>query len=200
MPESPPVNRPTSTASPRREASPGRYAAFFLVVASGFSVDLLTKWWMFRWLGFPAAGKAPFWLLDHVFAFQTSLNPGALFGMGQGMVLWFALLSMIAAAGVAYWFFFGGASGDWTLSIALGAILAGIFGNLFDRLGLHGLKWPGGVPVFAVRDWILVVLGGWHFPNFNVADSLLVIGAGLLLIHTFRHAENPSTEVSYKNT
>jgi len=40
--------------------------------------------------------------------------------------------------------------------------------------------------VHAVRDWILVMIGNWPWPNFNIADSLLVCGAGLLLWHAFR--------------
>jgi len=34
-----------------------------------------------------------------------------------------------------------------------------------------------------VRDWILVMIGHWPWPNFNLADSLLVVGAALLIWH-----------------
>jgi len=68
----------------------------------------------------------------------------------------------------------------------------GIFGNFYDRLGLPGLVWPegypghqGGMPVHAVRDFILVMIGPWEWPNFNVADSGLVCGACLLIYHAF---------------
>jgi len=169
-----------------------RSLVFLLIAIGGCAVDLATKNWMFHWLGAPWQQRGPHWLWPHVLGFETSLNEGALFGVGQGMVLWFAVLSMAAATGVLYWFFLGGAHREWLLACALGAILAGICGNLYDRLGLHGLRWdfalPGrelGTPVYAVRDWILVMLGQWQWPNFNIADSLLVSGAILLLWHAF---------------
>ena len=71
-------------------------------------------------------------------------------------------------------------SGYWTL----GLISGGILGNLYDRLGFWWsdylpLEWKSGV-----RDWILFRLEGVPlfdpWPNFNIADTLLVIGAGML--------------------
>ncbi len=68
--------------------------------------------------------------------------------------------------------------------------MAGIFGNLYDRLGLPGLVWQSPSPkagqaVHAVRDWIHFELHRIHFdwPVFNLADSLLVLGACMLFFH-----------------
>ena len=62
----------------------------------------------------------------------------------------------------------------------------GILGNLYDRLGL----WTVGVEnlprIYAVRDWIRISYGNLVWPNFNLADSLLVCGALLLVWHAFR--------------
>ena len=75
--------------------------------------------------------------------------------------------------------------------LALGLIVGGIVGNLFDRLGLPGLTWHAplgreGNPVLAVRDWIHFTLPGViDWPIFNLADSWLVIGAAMLLIMSF---------------
>ena len=88
------------------------------------------------------------------------------------------------------WLFAAGAARDWLLTVALALVTAGILGNLYDRLGLPGLVWndayPGHLPdqpVYAVRDFILVMIGPWHWPTFNLADSSLVCGAGLLMCH-----------------
>ena len=169
-----------------------RYVAFLALACGGCALDLATKHWMFDRLGMPAAGERPWWLVNGVFGFQTSLNEGALFGMGQGMTGLFAVLSIAAALGILWWLFWSGAARQWLLTIALGCIMAGIFGNLYDRLGLPGLRWnyPGalhqvGEPVRAVRDWVLVMFGRWPWPTFNVADSLLVCGACMLLWHGF---------------
>jgi signal peptidase II len=172
-----------------------RYIVFLLIAAIGCAVDLWTKRWMFEHLGMPL--EQPPWVIwDGLLNFTTSLNQGALFGIGQGQVVLFAGLSVIAAIGVVYWEFVAGAARDRLLTVALGSIMAGICGNLYDRLGMHGLAWPpglrghaGGEPVFAVRDWIhfhIVDKAGnvlFDWPVFNIADSLLVCGAGLLVFH-----------------
>ena len=63
--------------------------------------------------------------------------------------------------------------------LALALILGGALGNLYDRLGLWGTR--------AVRDWILFQYNAKYvWPNFNIADCLLVIGAVLMMWHAFR--------------
>lgn len=169
-----------------------RYAIFFLLAAIGCALDLATKTWIFNELGGPRE-KPTWWLWTDVFGFQTSLNEGALFGMGQGRVALFAGLSIVVVPCILYWLFVVGAARDRLLTVALGLVTAGILGNLYDRLGLPGLAWRNpwivgglhqvGDPVYAVRDWILVMIGTWPWPTFNIADSLLVSGAILLVWH-----------------
>ncbi len=192
MPESEPTSRL------RRAVPANRYVIFFGLAGAGLAADLLTKWWVFSWLGMP--GERPtWWLWEGVVGFQTSLNEGALFGLGQGMTLWFALFSVLAAGAIFYWLFPAGASRDALLTVALALVIAGIFGNLYDRLGLPGLRWnyPSplhhvGEPVYAVRDFILVMIYRWPWPNFNLADSMLVCGAGLLIWHALRRDGPPA--------
>ena len=116
------------------------------------------------------------------------------FPMGARAV---ALLSVVAAVGILYWLFHRGEARDLWLCIALAMVSGGILGNLYDRLGLHGLVLPdgaGGVArVYAVRDWILLTYQGHNWPNFNVADSLLICGAGMLLVQVF-FRPNPTPE------
>lgn len=171
---------------------PSRYALFLVIAAGGCLLDLATKSWMFERLD--PFGR-PWWIWPGVFGFQWSLNEGALFGLGQGRVFVFAGLSIVAALGVIYWLFVARAARDLVLTIALAIVTAGILGNLYDRLGLHGLTWrahpghPFGAPVYAVRDWILVMIGPWQWPNFNIADSALLCGAVLLVAHSFFRGE-----------
>ena len=54
---------------------------------------------------------------------------------------------------------------------ALALILAGIAGNVADRMRLG-----------FVVDFIDVQFGSWHYPTFNVADMAVCVGAGLLII------------------
>ena len=172
----------------------------------GVACDLGTKHWVFSRLWPPTADKPPFlWLWQDHIGLQVSLNEGAVFGIGQGLVLWFALFSILAVLGILYWLFILGEAKDWWLTVALGSITAGIFGNLYDRLGLHGLRWPAGMigehipgtPIYAVRDWILLQWNdAWRWPNFNIADSLLVIGAILLIWHAYIRGKPQNNSVS----
>lgn len=168
-----------------------RIALFLVLAAIGCSLDLAAKSWIFGKYGTEAAaGPDPIVLIPDVFGLTTNLNEGALFGMGQGKSLLFAGLSIIAALGVLIWLTIGGAARDAWLTVALAAIMAGILGNLYDRLGLPGLKWQWpdpreGQSVYAVRDWLHVQIKAINFnwPIFNFADCFLDIGAAMLLWH-----------------
>lgn len=135
------------------------------------------------------------WIIEGYLGVETALNPGALFGMGKGFGWLFAAFSIAAATGVIGWVTFGKAARDLWLTIALGCVLAGILGNLYDRLGLWH---PPGHPDLwrnEVRDWILFRWGDHTWPNFNIADSLLVCGAGILFWHSFRRPEESTPAV-----
>ena len=65
-------------------------------------------------------------------------------------------------------------------SIALALILGGAIGNLYDRLHYK-----------FVVDFLEVHIVRYHWPDFNVADSCIVIGACLLILEVFRPAPTP---------
>lgn len=184
-----------------REVPANRLPLFLTIAGSGFILDLATKHLIFQRLGYPP--RETIWLVPEILSLETSLNEGALFGVGQGFTFLFAGLSLAAGIWIVYWLFRRGAAQDLWLTVALAAIMAGILGNLFDRIGLPGLTWQYETPnhaigdrVFAVRDWIHFQYKNFDWPVFNIADSLLVCGAGLLLRETFRKqpANEPSAE------
>lgn len=63
----------------------------------------------------------------------------------------------------------------WTFYAALTLILGGAVGNVIDRVA-YGY----------VVDFLDVFVGTWHWPAFNVADSGITVGAGLLIWHSLR--------------
>jgi signal peptidase II len=180
-----------------------RYIAFFTIAAVGFLADLWTKKLIFGVMGLPKTWQpSPVrWLWEGRFGFQTSLNEGALFGMGQGRVWLFAMLAFVLLVFVVIWFLRGGGAENWWMTVALACVAAGILGNLYDRLALHGYQWEQidldrTGPVHAVRDWILVMIGSYPWPNFNIADSLLVAGVIMLMWHSIRAtAPRPATSL-----
>lgn len=118
------------------------------------------------------------------------VNRGALFGWGGGhgdgadLNTLFAVVSFLAALGITYWSTRPNTRRDRILCAALGLILAGTMGNLYDRIVFSG-----------VRDFL-----HWYkwydWPVFNIADCCLVCGAGLLLAHAFFTVEEVSGEAN----
>jgi signal peptidase II len=172
-----------------------RYALFLVPAILGCAADLATKAWFFSWPSL-RAGEV-YWLWTGHVGIELSRNLGALFGIGQGKVWLFAALSIVAAIAIPLWLFRFGAARDAWLTFALGCVMAGVLGNLYDRLGLSGEDWfgPGhhaGHAVYAVRDWMLWQANHrWRWPNFNIADSLLVCGAAILFFHALRQPSAP---------
>jgi signal peptidase II len=179
----------------------GRIAIFFAIAILGCAADLLSKEWVFRWRGLPRRG-GEWWIpgLENYVGIETSVNRGALFGMGEGLSWLFAALSVAALVGVIAWFFWGRAGSNWFLTIALGCVAAGILGNLYDRLGLWDAT--GMPPEFhhGVRDWILFRYGAYTWPNFNIADSLLVCGAIVLAWRSFVEGEPEPSAASQESS
>jgi lipoprotein signal peptidase len=107
---------------------------------------------------------------------DPKVNRGALFGFadkyGHIANVMFAAVSILAAVAILVWSRRPATARDFALCAALGLILAGTLGNLYDRLVFNG-----------VRDFLYFYWIEW--PVFNVADCCLVLGAGLLLLQAF---------------
>ena len=167
-----------------------RTAAFLVLAGCGLAIDLSSKHYIFAWRTWEAFSEHEiWWLIDEHFGIQTSVNPGALFGMGAGYTWGFVTLSFLALVAIGYFVFLRPQLLDWWLTMALGLVTGGILGNLYDRLGFwRTATAPQGL--YGVRDWIYVRFEGVPFfdpwPNFNIADCCLVIGACLLAIHSLR--------------
>jgi signal peptidase II len=164
---------------------------FVAIAVLAAVVDLATKSFIFARLGMP--GERPgIVLVPGMLSLETNLNEGALFGMGQGLGAVFAAVSLCAIGGIIWMVSQPGTRSDRWLLVALALITGGIIGNLYDRVGLPGLTWHApaerqGDAVLAVRDWIHFKLEGIiDWPIFNLADSWLVIGAGLMLLLSLR--------------
>ena len=139
------------------------------------ALDLITKRWAFAFLGPPPSQI--YWIWDGFFGLETSINHGALFGIWQGQTKILAAVSVAALIAILCWLWLGKATESRLLTWALTLMLAGVLGNLYDRLGLWGEA--------GVRDWILFRYRTWTWPNFNIADSCLVVGAGIMLLYSF---------------
>lgn len=98
------------------------------VAIIGLALDLGTKSAAFAYL--KPDSKAV--LIPGVLTLRPSINPGALFGIGQGLSPVFIGASVLAL-GFALYMFWQSSPRQRSLHVALGLILAGAFGNLYDR-------------------------------------------------------------------
>ncbi len=100
----------------------------WLVAIVGLVIDLWTKDWAFSTLD----PHKPRLVIKNLCSLQLSLNPGALFGLGAGMAPVFVGASVLALMFVLYLFANAGTK-RWSMHIALGLVLGGALGNLYDR-------------------------------------------------------------------
>jgi signal peptidase II len=119
-------------------------------------------------------------VIPNVFWISHVLNTGAAFSMFESarsaltvrnFLVAFSILAVIVVIAVLWKV---GRSISAT-SIALALILGGAIGNLYDRIRFHH-----------VIDFLEVHIGSYHWPDFNVADSAIVVGACLLLLEMLR--------------
>ncbi len=153
----------TATASSSGDRA--RWPLFLALAATVFVLDQVTKALLVSIL--PAEGqRLP--VIGDLVRLVNSRNSGALFGLFQDQALLFGLVS-IGVVGLIVWYH--GSSGRNTLlSLALGLLLGGALGNMFDRLRLG-----------YVVDFVDVGLGDLRFYTFNVADSAITCSILLLL-------------------
>ncbi len=157
-------------------------ARWFGLAALVIVLDYLTKIAMLASFA-PGESRAlaPFFNLVLVF------NKGAAFSFlasAQGwQTLFFAAIAIVASVVISVLIVKNKGKSLFCGGLAL--ILGGALGNLYDRV-FYG----------QVVDFLDFHAVGWHFPAFNVADSAITVGAGILILESFLHREPESREKS----
>jgi signal peptidase II len=100
-------------------------------------------------------------------------NRGAAFSLFQGGTVVFLIVSVLSIGMVAYFHRSLRDRSPW-LHVVLGIVLGGTLGNFIDRLR-QGY----------VTDWLSIGIGDTRWPTFNVADSSIVVGIGVLVLYLF---------------
>lgn len=157
----------------------GKYGVLALVAVVSLILDQWTKWLVhtrFR------VGES--WeILDPVFALTYVRNKGAAFGILQTASPAFRepffLLVPVIAIGVISYLYYRLKEHQKFSALALALVLSGAIGNLIDRIRF------GFVIDFLDAHWKEV----YHWPAFNVADSCIVVGVGILFVLSFRDPE-----------
>lgn len=160
------------------------WRAGYLLASFGiYLADQASKAWAVKALRFGEERV----VIPGFFQFMYTENPGIAFGQlqeGGSFGRWFfVVLAVLAVIAVLYYFLRTPRSDDRMLG-ACALLLAGILGNLTDRVRLG-----------YVVDFIVVHAGSYHWPTFNVADASITIGALLLaydLVFSHRSARKTS--------
>ncbi|NQT86343.1 signal peptidase II [bacterium] len=144
--------------------------AFWLPATLGLVADLVSKSAVFKMLESVEGRRLP--LLGRWLVFQVQRNHGGVFGILQGKGYIFVILSIVAL-GAVLWMLKNTRPEQIWMRVALGLVVAGALGNLYDRI------------VFGhVRDFIYVEI--INYPAFNVADMCICTAAGMLIIEIIR--------------
>jgi signal peptidase II len=143
----------------------------FLISLFIVALDRVTKWTVARRLSLHDSIQ----IIPGFFRIIHAENPGAAFGIFAdspsqwklGMLIGFSIIALVIVSAMLW-------KNSHTMTstgIGLALILGGAAGNLWDRLVSH-----------QVVDFLLFYVGPHQWPAFNVADSAIVAGAGLLVI------------------
>lgn len=108
-------------------------------------------------------------------------NYGAAFSFlsnAGGWQRWFFTAIAMGISVVILWWLKQSPRSQKLLPVAFAFILGGALGNVYDRL-VHGY----------VIDFLDFYVNNWHWPAFNIADSAIFIGAGLLIVDMFKNGD-----------
>jgi signal peptidase II len=137
-------------------------------------LDQLTKFLAVQWIQ-PGSSIPLLPFLSLVLTYNTGAAFSFLAG-ASGWQRWFFVLIALAASALIIWMLHRHRS-ETFLCFGLALILGGAIGNLVDR-----------VMVGAVVDFILVYWRQYQWPAFNVADSCITVGAGMLIWDSLRQS------------
>jgi signal peptidase II len=151
------------------------YLIVVLVASFVVAIDQVTKQ-----LALDGLADGPVDLIEGVLTLRLTLNPGGAFGVLQGLPGFFLVASIGIVIAILYWVRHL-EDGRW--AFPLGMVLGGGIGNLADRV----LRDTDG----RVVDFI--DLHVW--PVFNVADSAIVLGVGMIVVLSIR-SRSPEDEAS----
>ena len=147
-----------------------------VLIAGVVALDRVTK----LYIRAHVSGVDVYPVIPRFFNIVHTENPGAAFGMfsdspteWRGILLVGISAAVMTILGMMLWRMAATQSRVTTIGLAL--VFGGALGNLVDRL-LRG----------TVTDFVQLFFGSYEFPSFNVADSAITIGAGLLVIDLWR--------------
>ena len=141
---------------------------YYLIALLIILVDQITKWLVVKYM---TLGES-ITVVENLLYITSHRNRGAAWGILQGQMWFFYIVTTVVIIGIVY--YIRKFSADKLTGISLGLILGGAIGNFIDRIFRN-----------EVVDFVHTYIFSYSFPVFNVADSALCIGVGLMIIAMF---------------
>ncbi|WP_064093776.1 signal peptidase II [Rossellomorea aquimaris] len=142
---------------------------YYLIALVVIALDQLTKWFVVKRM---TEGES-IEIIENVFYLTSHRNQGAAWGILQGQMWFFYVITLVVIVGLVYYMQVH-AKGQFIFSISLAFMLGGAIGNFIDRLLRK-----------EVVDFLNTYIFSYDFPIFNIADASLTIGVVFLLIYMY---------------
>lgn len=146
-----------------------RIAPMLSIGAAVLAIDQITKYLVVR--NMEIGESIP--IIGEFLQLTSHRNSGAAWGMFQGQMLFFYIVTLIVVALLLY-IYKKEAEDNFLMQLSITLLLAGAVGNFIDRILFQ-----------EVVDFVDTLIFGYDFPIFNVADSALTVGVILMLIEFF---------------
>ena len=155
------------------------FFSFIWLAVLIFVLDIVSKWIVIKHFGAENAGySGRVEVIENFFYIIFTTNEGAAWSIGSSSrVLWIIISVVLTGGLIAYYVKKMSTMGKW-MRAAFALMIAGAFGNLIDRC----FYWESTTGFSGVVDWLDFYLPTGEFPTFNIADSALVVGVGILIV------------------
>ncbi|WP_373895953.1 signal peptidase II [Virgibacillus natechei] len=141
---------------------------YYIIALVIIAIDQVTKWMVVRTMDLGEQRT----IIENFFYLTSHRNSGAAWGILEGKMLIFYIVTAIVVIGIIY-YMQTYAKESRGLAIGLSFVLGGAIGNFIDRL-FHQ----------EVVDFFDFIIFGYNFPIFNIADSALTVGVIFIIIAT----------------
>lgn len=153
---------------------------YYIIALVVILLDQLSKWVIVKQMELYEQVT----VIEDFFYITSHRNKGAAWGILQGQMWFFYIITIIVIIGIVY-YMQKYAKGNTLMSVSLSLILGGAIGNFIDRLVRQ-----------EVVDFLDFIIFKYDYPIFNLADSALVIGVILIIISMFIEEKRKGKSIS----
>ncbi|WP_406564895.1 MULTISPECIES: signal peptidase II [Bacillus] len=158
----------------------GIVVRYYLIALIVILLDQVTKWLVVQYMEIGQHIK----IIDNFLYLSSHRNAGAAWGILEGQMWFFYIITVAVVIGLIIYMQKLPSDQNW-MKLALALMLGGAIGNFIDRLFRK-----------EVVDFVNTYIFTYDFPIFNVADSALVVGVGIILVLTILEGKKEKEQIN----